>query len=68
MCLQVLEYDQATQNIHMAGEIDDTSQLYKKMKSYLPGLTLINGEMNFRATVESPAQIYFDLFLAKSCV
>lgn len=68
LVLQSFEIDSLNSNIYMGGDIDRTSKLYARLRSYIPGLSVIDDHIVTRENVESPYQAYFELFLCKSCV
>ncbi len=67
MVFQALDYDQASEKVQLTGDIDRTSKLYVRLRTYLPKMSLVDDKLNLEASVTSPMQSYFDLYLAKTC-
>ncbi len=68
LVLQSFEIDYQDEEIHLGGEIDRTSKLYTRLRSHLPTLMVIDDLFSTRESLESPKQVYFDLYLSQSCV
>jgi len=68
MVLQSVGIEQRGPRIYMGGEIDRSAKLYLKLRSYLPGLILVDDEIEFAGDDAPSGQLYFDLMLARTCV
>lgn len=66
--LQHFNIDYTSLEIQLAGEIDKSSRLFSNLKSYMPGLRLMDELVQTRKNLTSGKQLYFDLFLARTCV
>jgi hypothetical protein len=66
--LQHFNIDYTSLEIQLAGEIDKSSRLYSNLKTYMPGLRLMDDLVQTREDLPSGKQLYFDLFLARTCV
>ena len=54
--------------LSIGGEISRSSKLYTGLKAYFSKMNILDEEFQSEGQLTSPSQIYFDLFLCKSCV
>lgn len=68
LILKAFDLDAHNENIQVGGLITMDSPLHTKLKAYLPNLNLIKESLMSSKPIEKPLQLYFDLYLCKSCV
>lgn len=68
MIMQVFDYSQSTQVVLAGGELDTISPLYGKLKIYIPYLSVLDDVVVMPENIDNSGQLYFDLFLARTCV
>jgi hypothetical protein len=68
LVLQNLNIDYESQEIYLGGEISRISPLYNKLRNQLPKLILVDDRIKTLEAIDNPKQLYFDLYLCKTCV
>ena len=62
------ELDPHTQNVYLGGHIATQSPLYSQLEGYLSNIHLIDQNLQLDKNVTVDQQLYFDLYLCRSCV
>lgn len=57
-----------TETVHLGGHIVEDSPLYKQLKGYIAHIKLVDQNIQLQAKKAMDFQIYFDLYLCRSCV
>jgi hypothetical protein len=68
MVLQQFGLDQSHSRIHFAGDIDRSAKLYIQLRYHIPALRVIDDVFKTHKPTIQPRQVYFELFLSRTCV